>query len=189
MARWGNRYDANRTLVQIVHRRCRIVAGHAPKLIHIQALDHVDERGDRVGLHLPRDLPSVDLDRFLGRAELGGDLPVGQPAAHDEPPHLPLAGGQPRQPPLDGLALGLRQRTPAAEGERIPNTCEQHLVANGFLQDIKGARFQAWTLGRTLRAPVMKMLGIVYWCSASWTRRSRPPGPVPRCRSSTRQDG
>ena len=61
MARWGNRYDANRTLVQIVHRRCRIVAGHAPKLLHVQALDHVDERGDRVGLHLPRDLPSVDL--------------------------------------------------------------------------------------------------------------------------------
>ena len=94
-----------------------------------QPVRHADELGEGAGLHLLHDAGAVDLDRLLGRAQLGAHLLVEQ-AGDDEAEDLALTGGErvvagleqrtvgPLGPPLRGPGRGRGEPRPAGSRPR-----------------------------------------------------------------------
>src|SRR5712672_2269660 len=63
------------------------------RLMQSKALGHPHEVGQRPGVHLLHCMATMDLDRNLAEAELGGRLLVHKPCS-DERHHLALACGE-----------------------------------------------------------------------------------------------
>src|SRR5438552_12307333 len=98
-----------------------------------------DELGEVPGLHLGHNLTAVNLDGLLGDSELARDRPV-RPPRHDELHDLALPGGEPREALAELLALRLGAAHLAVHLESVGDAVEQALAAEGFLEEVDGAR-------------------------------------------------
>src|SRR5438128_8229590 len=98
-----------------------------------------DELGEVPGLHLGHDLTAVNLDGLLGDSELARDRPV-RPPRHDELQDLALPRGGPREALAELLALRLGAAHLAVHLEGVGDAVEQALAAEGFLEEVDGAR-------------------------------------------------
>src|SRR5437667_584035 len=98
-----------------------------------------DELGEVPGLHLGHDLTAVNLDGLLGDSELARDRPV-RPPRHDELHDLALPRGEPREALAELLALRRGAAHLAVHLESVGDAVEQALAAEGFLEEVDGAR-------------------------------------------------
>src|SRR3989442_4543609 len=105
----------------------------------LQQRGDTDEVDEARGLHLGHDLAAMNLDGLLRDADLARDGPV-RPPCHDEAHDLALPRGEPCEALAELLALRLGAAHLAVHLESAGDAVEQELAAEGFLDEVDGAR-------------------------------------------------
>src|SRR6267142_1143518 len=117
-----------------------------------ELLSHPDEIGQRRGLHLPHDLAAMDLDGFLGRAKLAGDLLV-QKALDDEREDLTFAWRQGLIASPQSKELLLVLSRALATRDTLRDRVEQLLIVERLGEELQRASLHGSDRHRDVTAP------------------------------------
>src|SRR6266850_3630940 len=117
-----------------------------------ELLSHPDEIGQRRGLHLPHDLAAMDLDGFLGRAKLAGDLLV-QKALDDEREDLTFAWRQGLIALPQPKELLLVLPSAVATRDTLRDCVEQLLIVERLGEELERASLHRSDRHRDVTAP------------------------------------
>src|SRR6516165_3389962 len=118
----------------------RAASGRRQAAAPLRAGQQADQRRCGTNLHLLHDATAMDLDGFLGRAQLGSDLLV-QHAGGDQLEHLPLARSEAREAAHELLVLTMLGTPFRIPEERLLHRGHELCAVHRLCQEAHCARF------------------------------------------------